>query len=266
MKIQTLPEEIEEIVGGMAYALDEIGKSGSEVRIYDRHVIKIQPRSGETDQEAAIAAWVGRRLPVPEILAYRVRDGMAFTLMSRAIGIMLCDPEYMRHPEKVIDIVARSMKMMWTIDTAGCVCRESLLSERLKVAEYNVSHGLVDVDDAEPETFGPDGFRNPAELLTWLKENRPPEDIVLTHGDLCLPNIFADGNEITGLIDLGKMGPADRWQDIAIAIRSLKSNFYGAYSNPLYRYDFRPEMLLRALGVEMDEAKYRYYFLLDELF
>lgn len=67
--------------------------------------------------------------------------------------------------------------------------------KRLEAAEYNVMHGLVDLDNVEPETFGPNGFRNPEELLKWLKNNRPDEDIVFTHGDYCLPNIFVTGSK-----------------------------------------------------------------------
>lgn len=127
-------------------------------------------------------------------------------------------------------------------------------------------HNLVDLNNVEPETFGQNGFANPKELLNWLKNNQPDEDIVLTHGDYCLPNIFVKENEINGYIDIGKMGPADRWQDIAIAIRSLKHNFDGKYTEGKKIFDFKPQMFLDALGVDFDNKKYIYYFLLDELF
>ena len=156
--------------------------------------------------------------------------------------------------------------MMWEIDISSCPCNASRLTQRLKAAEHNVRNGLVDIENTEPETFGPGGFNGPEELLEWLKNNRPPEDIVLTHGDFCLPNIFAKGKDITGFIDLGKMGPADRWQDIAIAIRSLDHNFDGRYTDGKRIFDFKPQMLLDALDIEFDEEKYRYYILLDELF
>ena len=156
--------------------------------------------------------------------------------------------------------------MLWETDASDCPCSVSSLTNRLMAAEYNVAHGLVDIENTEPETFGEGGFKNPGELLGWLKNNRPPEDIVLTHGDYCLPNIFAKGDRISGFIDLGKAGSADRWQDIAIAIRSLDHNFDGRYSNGKPIFDFKPRMFLDALGVEMNEEKYRYYYLLDELF
>ena len=186
--------------------------------------------------------------------------------MTKVEGKMLCDMDYLQNPELVIDIAAKGLKKLWETDVSDCPCSVSRLSNRLKAAEYNVAHDLVDIENTEPETFVKGGFKNPAELLDWLKNNRPPEDIVLTHGDYCLPNIFAKGDRISGFIDLGKAGPADRWQDIAIAVRSLDHNFDGRYFNGKPIFDFKPQMLLDALGVEMNAKKYRYYYLLDELF
>ena len=77
---------------------------------------------------------------------------------------------------------------------------------------------------------------------------------------------FVKENEISGFIDIGKMGPADRWQDIAIAIRSLKHNFDGKYTDGKKIFNFKPQTFLDALGVDFDNQKYKYYFLLDELF
>ena len=261
-----IPGEISNIVGSAKYSLNDVGMSGSEVRIYDEYVLKIQPWSSETDNEHLLIKWVGGRIPLPEILAYKVENGIAYTLMSKVKGQMLCSAEYLDQPDLLINLAAKGLKLLWNVDVAECPYQASRLCERLKNAEYNVVHGLVDVENTEPGTFGPDGFRDPEDLLEWLKNNKPEEDLVLTHGDYCLPNIFASGSEIRGLIDLGKMGPADRWQDIAIAIRSLKSNFCGEYSSPEHFFEFEPHMLLDALGMEMDIQKYRYYVLLDELF
>lgn len=163
-------------------------------------------------------------------------------------------------------LAAQGLKKLWEIDVKACPYQTSRLNERLKIAEYTVHNNLVDLSSAEPETFGKNGFSNPKELLNWLKNNRPEEDIVLTHGDYCLPNIFVKENEISGFIDIGKTGPADRLQDIAIAIRSLKHNFDGKYTGGDKIFDFNPQMLLDELNINFDEQKYKYYILLDELF
>ena len=261
-----LPEAVQAIVGTQAYTVNGIGKSDSEVRIYRDYVLKIQPFQGETENEYAIVQWLNGRLPVPSVPAYCVENGMAYTLMSRIRGRMLCEREFIDAPETLIRLAAEGLKMLWGVDASRCPCTASRLTERLKAAADNVRHGLVDIADTEPETFGPNGFRDPEALLDWLVRNRPEEDIVFTHGDYCLPNIFAENGHISGFIDLGKAGPADRWQDIAIAIRSLGHNFEGKYTDGIKRFDFRPQMLTDALGIAFDEDKYRYYLLLDELF
>ena len=261
-----IPGEIQRIIGKETYSLDKVGMSGSEVRIYDNHVLKIEPQNEETDNAYAITKWLNHQLPVPTILAYCVKNDMAYTLMSKVGGKMLCAGEYLKDPEQLIKIAAQGLKCLWEIDVTERAYQSSRLMKRLEAAEYNVMHGLVDLDNVEPETFGPNGFRNPEELLKWLKNNRPDEDIVFTHGDYCLPNIFVTGSKINGFIDIGKMGPADRWQDVAIAIRSLTANFAGRYSDGKKICDFNPQMFLDELGIDYNGEKYRYYLLLDELF
>ena len=261
-----IPEEIQRIIGKETYSLDKVGMSGSEVRIYDNHVLKIEPQNEETDNAYAITKWLNQQLPVPTMLAYCVKNGMAYTLMSKMGGKMLCAREYLKEPEQLIKIAAQRLKCLWEIDVTECPYQSSRLMKRLEAAEYNVMHDLVDLDNVEPETFGPNGFQNPEELLKWLKSNRPEEDIVFTHGDYCLPNIFVTGSKINGFIDIGKMGPADRWQDVTIAIRSLTANFAGRYSDGKKICDFNPQMFLDELGIDYNGEKHRNYLLLDELF
>ncbi len=87
----------------------------------------------------------------------------------------------------------------------------------------------------------------------------------LSHGDFCLPNLFFHQNRVSGYIDLGKTGIADKWCDIALCYRSLSHNYTGKYHNRDYgRFDDR--LLFRELGIWPDWDKIRYYILLDELF
>lgn len=203
---------------------------------------------------------------MPEILARETADGKNFTLMTRVKGKMLCDREYLTDVPRLLDLAAQALRRMWSVDITLCPDRVSRLDGRLSRARHNVEHGFVDTEDAEEGTFGPNGFASPAALLSWLETHRPEEDLVLTHGDCCLPNLFADGDSVSGYIDVGKMGPADRWQDIALCIRSISHNLDGRYSHGRKYGDFAPGDLLDRLGIPMDEEKYRYYLLLDELF
>ena len=51
-----------------------------------------------------------------------------------------------------------------------------------------------------------------------------------------------------------------------IALRSLDHNFAGKYNDGKKYFDFKHQMLLDELEIDMDYDKYRYYILLDELF
>lgn len=133
------------------------------------------------------------------------------------------------------------------------------------IAEQNVRNKTYNTEDAEQGTYGDSGFESPEALLSWLKDHQPNEDLVFSHGDFCLPNIFINQNRISAFIDLGRSGIADRYQDIALCYRSLKHNFSGVYSGIAYP-GFDPEMLFDELEITPDYDKIHYYILLDEVF
>lgn len=259
-----LPKKIKNMIGNRPYTLDKIGMSDSQVLLFHDMVLKIRPEDSEAQTELEMMRWMQGRLPVPEILCHEVEGDHSFLLMSRITGKMSCDLSFINEPERLIDVLCEGLKMLWSVDISECPCDASL-DYHLAAAEYNVRNGLVDTDDAEQETFGENGFKDPEDLLEWLKANRPKEDLVLSHGDFCLPNVFANEKGVSGFIDLGRAGVADRYRDIAICYRSLTSNLRGSYGDhPPVEFD--PNLLFERLGIEPDWEKIRYYILMDELF
>ncbi len=259
-----LPNSIREIIGDREYKTDNIGMSDSQVLLFDDMVLKIQPETCEAQTERGVMSWLRDKLPVPEIIAHEVLDGRSFLLMSRMRGKMCCDLSLINEPDRLVDILCEGLKKLWNTDITDCPYHATL-EQHLAAAEYNVKNGLVDLSNVEPDTFGENGFRDPEHLLSWLKENRPNEDLVLSHGDYCLPNVFADEMGVCGYIDLGRAGVADKYRDIAICYRSLKSNLHGSYGGhpPV---DFDADKLFSKLGIVPDWEKIRYYILMDELF
>ena len=260
----TLPEMIRRSLRAGEYRREGIGMSGSAVLVYPDQVLKIQPDGPEARNEAFMLRWLKDRLPVPAVEAWTVEDGTAYLLMERCEGRMACDTAYLDKPEELAALLANGLRALWAVDVRDCPSDQGL-SQKLAQARYNVEHGLVDMGNVEPATFGPKGFRGPAHLLEWLESHRPAEEPVLSHGDCCLPNLFGVGERLTGFIDLGKTGRADKWCDIALCCRSLGGNLAGRYGGRP-RLDFDPKRLFDVLGMDMDEEKIRYYILLDELF
>ena len=258
------PKKILEYIDGKDFFTDKIGMSDSSVLIFDDAVLKIQNDSSILKDESLMMDWLKNRISVPEIICNITESGKNYLLMSKINGKMSCDDEFMKNPKQLVFVLADAIKTLWNVDISDCPIKNDL-STVLKAAEYRVEHGLVDVDDAEPETFCKGGFKDPQQLLGWLYDNRPEEDFVLSHGDFCLPNIFINDDGFSGFVDIGRMGVADRYQDIALCYRSLKHNFSGKFGGKSYG-GFDEKMFFDALGVEPDFEKIRYYILLDELF
>lgn len=238
--------------------------SDSSVYLFADKVLKIQTADEEAENEYLMMKWLRGKLVIPEVLAYEKNNGRSYLLMSKIDGVMACDDCYMDNPDLLIELLAKAIHMLWEVDITDCPSIINL-DKKLEMAKYNVEHDLVDMENVQPDTFGGEGFNNPQELLDWLIENRPKEDLVLSHGDFCLPNIFFSEDKVSGFIDLGKICAADRYQDIALCYRSLNDNFDGCYGGRV-REKLNTDRFFNELGIEPDWKKIRYYILLDELF
>lgn len=114
------------------------------------------------------------------------------------------------------------------------------------VAARAIGRGLRRLHDALPIADCP--FDRPS----WVPADAPPADrVVVCHGDACAPNtLLADDGTFAAHVDLGDLGVADRWADLAIATMSLDWN-YGPG-------EFEAE-LLEAYGVRPDPERIAYY-------
>lgn len=200
-----------------------------------------------------VTSWLQDKLPVPDVLYYTQTEEYEYLLLSEMPGKVSCDGHFRRDIRSVVRVLAEGLKMIHSVDISRCPFDQTL-DQKLKQAEYNVSHGLVDETDFEPEWI----HRTPQNILSELIATRPKtEDLVFTHGDYCLPNILIYENKLGGFIDLGRAGISDRYQDIAIACRSLSHNWGKEWV----------DHLLEDYGLsEIDEQKMEYYRLMDELF
>ena len=262
-KIQ-LPNTISTLLKGKSYAVDNVGLSGSAVRVYEDSVLKIQPYSLESRNEYALLQFFSQCDLSPKVIAHEVADGVDFLLMEKCRGVMLCDNQLLGNCSKLMEIASDVLHALWSIDYLSCPVNATL-ENKLKAAEQNVARGLIDLNNVDPSTFGEHGrFANPEHLLKWLIDNKPSEELAVTHGDFCLPNVLFDGRRAR-VIDVGRGGVADKYQDVALLYRSLRDNLRGDYGGE-YFCELDVEAFFSALGVTPDWDKIDYYILLDELF
>lgn len=264
MMRESLPDSIYQLIKEKACKRDVNTLRGSESLFFDDSVLKITPCSSEDEEIVPMMKWLDGKIPVPKVIACEKKKESQYLLMSRVPGQMACDDSFLSHPAELLDILSKALKTLWRVDVSDCPCIRDVDTLLLK-AKYNVENNLADMDNAEPATYGRDGFENPQALLNWLYDNKPDFEPVLSHGDFCLSNILFENGKLSGFIDLGRTGVGDKWRDIALLYRSLRHRFDGRDGGKVSP-DFNPDMLFDALGIEPDRNKLRFYTLLDELF
>ena len=252
-----LPGVLAEMLHGMKYDVVTMGDTKDDVicfkKGYEVCFLKTGKLNPEAYRERDMLLWLKDKLPVPSVLHWHETAEDFFLLTSCAVGEMACTKRGLAHEEsEAVAALADGLLQFQGIDISVCPLTNRL-EQRLDAALYNIENNLVDMED-----FAENGrFDTPMELYDYLVKNRPSEELSLTHGDYCLPNIFIKNSKATGFIDMGRGGVADKYQDIALCFRSLRYNtFEQCDKNMLFEY----------LGIEPDWAKVDYYILLDELF
>lgn len=205
----------------------------------------------EMPGEIARLQWLaGTDVPAPVIKDAFDAEGLHWLLMTALPGQDLT--EMVDRPDAVVHILAESLKALHALDIATCPF-DHRLENRLATGTRHVAAGLVDEDDFDEAHVG----WTAQSVLDWLLTNRPQtHNRVVTHGDASLPNIMGNQGAFSGVIDCGRVGIADPWQDLTIACRSLEFNCGKAHVGKF----------LAAYGADWDEERYRYYNALDELF
>jgi aminoglycoside phosphotransferase len=99
------------------------------------------------------------------------------------------------------------------------------------------------------------------EQLTVMSER---EVLAVTHGDWCLSNVVLNPETaiVIGLLDTGRAGRADRYTDLALMNRSLRSDAL----HPQYGTELADRYLNRCGHHAADEDKLGFYCLVDEFF
>ena len=259
-----LPEDLYDLVAGMPYEADGIGRSESQVLLFSDRVLKIEAYKPETDESVRMIRWMEGRVPVPKVLYYGVEDGKSYLLMKRIRGHMACDDKQMQDREGLHGLLAEALHMLWQADITDCP-RVRTIEEDLRKARQRVEQGLVDRENFRPMAFEDEAFDSPEALLAWMEQHVPSFDPALSHGDLCLPNVLMEDGRVTGFIDLGAAAVYDRCSDIADCYWSLRANYHGWFgTRPQLDYD--PEDFLRALPVQADREKVRFFLLLGCLY
>jgi streptomycin 3"-kinase len=185
-------------------------------------------RAALLDGERRRTAWLGSTgVPGPAVLDWAVADGGACLVTAAVPGVpasALSGHELAR----AWQAIARLVGTLHDLPVTDCPF-ERRLATMFRLAESVVARGAVNSDFLDSADRG----TPPAVLLGRLRDDLPrrlaaePGDLVVCHGDACLPNILLDPDTLrcTGLIDLGRLGVADRYADLSLLVANARESW-----------------------------------------
>lgn len=208
--------------------------------------LKWSPAGGpDLRAEATRLVWAGRFATVPEVLD-QGHDPSGQWLVTAAVpGRSAVDPRWLAEPARAAAAVGTGLRALHdALPTAGCPFGWSA-RDRVAAASALLDRGAV------PTSAEHRGLAA-AEVRARLADV-PDLDAVVCHGDACVPNTLVDDDgSCSAHVDLGALGVADRWADLAVAAWSTVWNYGPGHERTVYD----------AYEVEPDPAKESYYRLL----
>jgi aminoglycoside phosphotransferase len=206
----------------------------------------------DLDREATRLRWAGRYVAVPRVLAQGADDTGRWLVTAGLPGDNAATPTWKARPAEAAAAIGRGLRSLHdALPVDGCPFSWRA-EDRLAVARRMAAAGEQDPsrwdDTHRPLTV--------EEALARLADPPAVDRLVVCHGDACAPNtlLLPDGT-VSGHVDLGSLGVADRWADLAVATWSLNWN-YGPGWEPT---------LLDAYGLDADPDRTAYYRLLWDL-
>ena len=202
--------------------------------------------------EAERMRWAGTFLPVPTVVTLEHVGGTSVLVTEALPGRDATDLSWRGDLPGLVGALGRGLRAFHdATDPDRCPFR----FERARALEH--VRRRVDLDDIDPGGMHAEHAHLSARAALRELEETPrwTEDLVVCHGDYCPPNVLLEDGAVTGYLDLGELGVADRWSDIAVGAWSTGWNF-GEELEPLFYESY---------GVEADDARIRFYRLLYDL-
>ena len=257
-----LPATMAADLGPYRWARDSVGESGGAVyRLFGTPgAPDLFLKHGEgaiaddvTDEMVRLR-WLAGHVRVPAVVRFLRTADQAWLLMTALPGrtayqILDSQPD---GRDAVVDALAAFLHRLHAIPVHACPFNADHRF-RLTRARARIDADAVEVDDFAAARQGWTADQVWAALQALLPLAPDP---VVTHGDFTLDNLLIDDAGAVGCIDVGRVGIADPYQDLALLHDSL-----GAFDPALQ------DRLFRRYGIDRpDRRKLDFHLLLDELF
>lgn len=214
-----------------------------------RRFVKWAPAGSELPihHEVERLRWAARFTPVPVVLVHDRDDDGQWLVTAGLPGRSAVDPRWLAEPQAAVRAVGAGLRALHeALPARDCPFDWS--------APARVAEAHRHANARRPDGWSPEHADLPVtEVLARLDDVPDVDQLVVCHGDACAPNTLVDDDGAwSGHVDLGSLGVADRWADLAVAAWSTGWNYGPGWERPL----------LDAYGVDPDLERMAYYRLL----
>ncbi|HEU5155984.1 MAG TPA: aminoglycoside 3'-phosphotransferase [Streptosporangiaceae bacterium] len=235
---------------------NEVGGLTFQIGLGDaRHFLKWTPSGSGIDLSAEVMRlrWAARFTAVPRVLDEGADEAGSWIVTGGLPGRTAVDDHWKRAPETAVRAIGAGLRELHDVLPLAACPFDWSAEQRLEKVRSRAAAGLLDPADWDQDVRR---FGTVKRALAVLADIPPVDELVVCHGDACAPNtLIGEDGRCTGHVDLGELGVADRWADLAIATWSTQWNYGPGWE----------EALLEAYGVEPDPERTTYYRLLWEL-
>ena len=249
-----VPTSVQRFIGARSFEVVWLnGLGGLTFRIDDpmhNVFLKWTPISSgiDLDAEQSRMEWARTFTPVPRVIDAGSDELGSWMVSEEMGGYSAATVRARVDPKRASAAVGLGLRALHdALPVATCPFDWSAQRRRHDVLARAASGELDSVEWGE-------GFDGP-DLESALAElaDIPNEDLVVCHGDACVPNTLIDdtGNWVAH-VDLGNLGVGDRWADLAVAAWSTVWNYGAVWVATLYD----------SYGIDPDEEKIRFYRIL----
>lgn len=234
-------------VGGVTF---RIGEPGGPATRFIKYAVAGTPES-DFAREAARLRWVGQFSTVPQVLEVGADEHGSWLVTGAIEGFSAVDPRWIARPEPAAHALGAGLRALHdALPVEECEFSWSV-PDRLRGFEQRIASG------ESPHDWAEEYSRLGVEHVRELLRNPPALDqLVVCHGDACAPNTLLDAEgRFVGHVDMGEVGVADRWADLAIAAWSTEWNYGPGYEQLVYQ----------GYGIAADPARISYYRMLWDL-
>jgi kanamycin kinase len=184
--------------------------------------------------------WARAYLPVPAVIDAGSDDAVDWLVTDALAGTDATKHALLADPARLVPAFAHGLAAFHAAAPVSVCPFDFTMATALDHVRTRIRDGVAEPADLHPE------YRQLtlAQALTRVEQLAPTtEDLVVCHGDYCFPNVLLDpAGMVTGYIDIGELGVADRWYDVAVAAWSVTWNVGPGWEDLFYEsYGVRPE-------------------------